>query len=56
MLHAHPQLVHLSEVNKQEVHRICDVTPSTLILGPHIWQQAPRNLHRDNDNSGHTSL
>ncbi len=32
MLHAYPQLVHLSEIDQQEVDSVCDVTPSAFIL------------------------
>lgn len=46
MLHAYPQLVHLCEIDQQEVNSVCDVTASAFILRPHIWQKASGDLHR----------
>jgi len=46
MLHAYPQLVHLCEIDQQEVNSVYDVTASAFILRPHIWQKASGDLHR----------
>ena len=44
MLHPDPQLVHLCEVEQQELQRVIDVATLALELGARVRQQAPGYL------------
>ena len=46
MLHAAPELVHLCEVDEQELNGVADGASIALKLRPHIWQQSSGHLPR----------
>ena len=45
MLHADPELVHLGEVEEQELQRVADVTALALVLRAGVREQPARDLH-----------
>ena len=44
VLHADPELVHLREVEQQELQRVADAAALALILRPRVRQQSARHL------------